>query len=594
MQDLLKNSFQKLQTSKFFPILCYLWLGIFSTLAFLPYQFTHFVWIAPWSLFLLEKRYRTSYKKLFWHGTWAGVFVSLFSYYWIVHLFTVFGGFPAPIAFLLFIGSSFTTNVRFGIFLMIFSYLRRKIGKQMAPIAAFAMLFAEFTGFQTFPWYFGNLLAGNSFLAQNIEYIGVYGLSILVMLVSFSLFKIISNLPYYKNRRFNLFLRFSLPYLSALLFFFLSGYLLFQKWNGYKPEDSVEVMMIQPDAPLEFRDGRSIAQTLDDVMKGIERMAIEEGEKTSPDIIVLPESAVPFLSANDIKANNLFNRSYSPRFEALIFLLANRFKSNVYFNELDSGFLNDSISRRDQIFYNNSAIYDPNGDRKGFYRKSFLLAFGEYIPLGDKIPFLYDLIPQVAKFFPGKEQNLLPYFQPSVKSPAFNKSHLRLGDTNFMNLKAVREYYEPIHLSTVEKGKFLPLICYEVILPEFVRKFGKNGNPDFIINITNDKWYGKSVESFQHLELARIRSIEYRRWMVRSTNSGTSVFVNHLGQVVNDKYTDIYAPAVYSSQVDVIRSEPTFYVKYGDALVWGFLDLFGMYLLYHRFKKLRVPKNSES
>ena len=66
-------------------------------------------------------------------------------------------------------------------------------------------------------------------------------------------------------------------------------------------------------------------------------------------------------------------------------------------------------------------------------------------------------------------------------------------------------------------GKFLPLICYEVILPEFVRKFYKTEMPDFIVNITNDKWYGKTVESYEHLDLARLRSIEFRRWMVRAT-----------------------------------------------------------------------------
>ena len=151
-----------------------------------------------------------------------------------------------------------------------------------------------------------------------------------------------------------------------------------------------------------------------------------------------------------------------------------------------------------------------------------------------------------------------------------------------MNLVSIQDYYKDYKIELHESGKFLPLICYEVIIPEFVRKFGESGNPDFIVNITNDKWYGPSVESFQHLELARIRSIEYRRWMVRSTNSGTSAFVDHLGRILNNKFSPQEQSDVSVAQIDIINSEPTFYIKYGDLLSWIYLILVSVVVIFRR------------
>jgi apolipoprotein N-acyltransferase len=142
----------------------------------------------------------------------------------------------------------------------------------------------------------------------------------------------------------------------------------------------------------------------------------------------------------------------------------------------------------------------------------------------------------------------------------------------------VGEYYSSNHSATKEIAKFLPLICYEVIIPEFVRTFHKSGNPDFFVNVTNDKWYGVSAETFQHGDLARIRSIEWRKWMVRSTNSGSSFFVDHLGRVIDNEFTGQESSEYLRKKVGIIKSEPTFYVLYGNILVW--MILMGLSLRY--------------
>lgn len=499
----------------------------------------------------------------------------------------VFGGFPLFMAIPLFLLYGLIVNWKFGAVMAIISFLKKKGFKHNIFMPGLAIILAEFFTWQIFPWYFGNLAAGNLILSQTVEYSGVYGLSILVFIVSYALYKLpLLRIHYLKRKYFKkVYGRFMLKPALILLLFIIVGFGLLKKWESVEPVSSKRVMIIQPDGPLEFRDGRSLRETMEELMNRIESLVLKEAEAGKPDLIVLPESGVPFYSTNNIPATTTFDPVYWSRYEALVFQLANRFKANVFINEVDSTFADNKPSRKSLRHFNNSVLFDPNGKRGEFYKKSYLLAFGEYIPFGEEIPVLYDIIPQIGHFLPGKEQNLITYYQNKQQPPEFKKSHLRWMDSSFMNMDSQRDYYKDYQVEVSESGKFLPLICYEVILPEFVRKFSKSGNPDFIVNITNDKWYGNTVEPYEHFELARLRSIEYRRWMVRGTNSGVSGFVDHLGRVTNNKFTKIGQSEAYSRNIDIIQSGPTFYLLFGNLLVWLYIfasaGYFG-YIIYYK------------
>ena len=77
--------------------------------------------------------------------------------------------------------------------------------------------------------------------------------------------------------------------------------------------------------------------------------------------------------------------------------------------------------------------------------------------------------------------------------------------------------------------RFSVLICYEIIFSELVRKFVNSG-AKFIVNITNDAWYGKSAMPYQHVSIVPFRAVENRVWIARSANTGISCFVNPLGE----------------------------------------------------------------
>ena len=581
----MRSWFTKFKQSRFFNTFCYLWVGIFSTLSFVPYGLSELVFIAPFGLFWMEEKYRGQYKVLFKKGLLFSIVFCFCSYYWINYMLMVFGGFPFWMAIPLFLLYCIIVNWKFGVVMMLLSFLRKKVGRHNLFVPGLAIILAEFFTWQIFPWYYGNLIAGNVILSQVVEYTGVYGLSILVFMVSYPFFQypiwdvIRSKSPKFKS----LTQMYLIKAINVLALFTMLGGFLFWKWSHVEPSSTKQVLIIQPDAPLEFRDGR-VREAMESLMNRIERLVIEGSENEKPDLIVLPESGVPFYSAHNVPETTTYDLIYWARFESLIYQLSNRYKANFYFNELDASFEDNKPSAQNLRFHNSSTIFDPNGNRGEFYRKSYLLAFGEYIPFGETFPILYDIVPQIGRFIPGAEQNLITYFKNKTEVK-FNKPHLKWIDSSFMNMQAQREYYKE-NISELEAaGKFLPLICYEVILPEFVRKFYKTEMPDFIVNITNDKWYGKTVESYEHLDLARLRSIEFRRWMVRATNSGTSAFVDHLGRIVNNKMTGLGTSERYSRPVSVISSPPTFYVRFGNLLVWLFIIICSGFFGWKIYKK---------
>ena len=248
----MRNWFSKFKQSKFFNTFCYLWVGIFSALSFVPYGFSELVFIAPFGLFWIEEKYRGQYKVLLKKGLLFSIFFITFSYYWINYMLMVFGGFPVFMAIPLFILYGLIVNWKFGVIMVLLSYFRKKVGRHNIFLPGFIVIIAEFFTWQIFPWYYGNLLAGNLILSQVVEYTGVYGLSILVLIVSYPLFQYpIWRIVKSKSQKYkSLTARYLLQSLSVLLLFAAVGGILFWKWNSVEPAYSKQVLIIQPDAPL--------------------------------------------------------------------------------------------------------------------------------------------------------------------------------------------------------------------------------------------------------------------------------------------------------------------------------------------------------
>ena len=117
-----------------------------------------------------------------------------------------------------------------------------------------------------------------------------------------------------------------------------------------------------------------------------------------------------------------------------------------------------------------------------------------------------------------------------------------------------------------------PLICYEGIFPDLVRRFVKEG-ARVLVNITNDAWYGRSSAPYQHLSAAVFRSVENGVYMLRSANTGVSAIIDPLGRI--EAQTPIFEPAFLTGRIGLAH-EGTFYTAFGDtfAMISSLLALF--------------------
>jgi apolipoprotein N-acyltransferase len=185
-------------------------------------------------------------------------------------------------------------------------------------------------------------------------------------------------------------------------------------------------------------------------------------------------------------------------------------------------------------WYNTALVSDAKGDVLGRYDKQFLLAFGEYLPFGETFPILHKWSPNSGKFTQGTSM-------------------------------------EPLRVPIKGTERVITmLICYEDIAPRFTNEAVGVGNPDLLVNITNDAWFGDSTEPWQHLALAQFRAIEHRRYLVRATNSGVSAIVDAAGRVVLN--TGTFVVDAQDAPVKFLRGT-TVYEVIGDW-PWALLTMF--------------------
>jgi apolipoprotein N-acyltransferase len=149
-------------------------------------------------------------------------------------------------------------------------------------------------------------------------------------------------------------------------------------------------------------------------------------------------------------------------------------------------------SRQHPTMFNTALLATDGGAIVGRYDKQYLLAFGEYLPFGETFPSLYEMSPNSSRFSSGTSLEPLVWRDHRISA----------------------------------------LICYEDILPAFVNKAVHHADPDLLVNLTNDTWFGDSTEPFIHFALAKLRAVEHRRYLVRATNSGLSGIIDPVGRTI--------------------------------------------------------------
>ena len=156
-----------------------------------------------------------------------------------------------------------------------------------------------------------------------------------------------------------------------------------------------------------------------------------------------------------------------------------------------------SINENPFEIYNAAMVFAPDMSRLGHYEKRHLVPFGEYAPLRDYIPFV-DAIAGGTDFTHGR------------------------GDI------------QPMVLSGTDGSlKLLPLICYEIIFPQKVRRDLLATGADVIVNLTNDAWFSDTIGPLQHLAIAQMRAAELGVSVLRVANTGVTAAIDSRGRIIN-------------------------------------------------------------
>ena len=248
--------------------------GLLSTLSFAPFNYPLLAWFCPFPLFYFGLRFRNSVFKLFLSGAASSLFLCSFSFYWMLDMFQVFGGLHPLLAVLIFVPYTVLLNLKIPLFVLLLGLSYRPRFRHRIPVRILLVgllaLFTDYATPQIFPWYWGNLVAGNPYLVQIAEITGVYGLSFVHFLGSFLLYRLTGIAL--TNRRF---VRSSfawkrlwpVPALLALCLLF--GAYRKHDWEGrQRGMEKVRVAIVQPNSPLErYGEKRVTDALLSDLMR---------------------------------------------------------------------------------------------------------------------------------------------------------------------------------------------------------------------------------------------------------------------------------------------------------------------------------------
>ena len=131
-----------------------------------------------------------------------------------------------------------------------------------------------------------------------------------------------------------------------------------------------------------------------------------------------------------------------------------------------------------------------------------------------------------------------------------------------------------------------PLICYEDMFPQLGRRAVRD-DTDFLVNVTNDGWFGRSAEQWQHMAGAVFRAVENGVPLVRCCNNGVTCWIDATGRVreiFHDNTGSVYGMGALTIDLPLEKHSPTFYNRHGDWFGWGCVG-FSFLLFARRFTK---------
>ena len=377
-----------------------------------------------------------------------------------------------------------------------------------------------FTGF---PW---NLFGASQWqlvpLIQISSITGVYGVAFIVVWTSLSLLSAMLMIIRRPTMRSAWVGEIILP-MAVLVVVFSFG---FHQLRQSPPSTrTLKVTLVQPNIPQTV-----IWDETKDDERFRELIRLSEAALTNQtDLLIWPEAAVPQLFRYDTNA-----------FKAVTNLAATHHVWMIIGAD-DAESRHNPANPRDADYYNSSFLISPEGKLMNHYRKRALVIFGEYIPLIRWMPFFKWFTPIESGFTSG--DRAIPFLLPDLKV------------------------------------KTSVLICFEDIFPHLAREYAED-DTDFLVNITNNGWFGEGAAQWQHGTSALFRAVENGLPLIRCSNNGLTCWVDahgRLRQLFRDPRGSEYGAGIMTAEIPLLdagqRRPPTFYNQHGDWFGWGCVGL---------------------
>ncbi len=457
--------------------------------------------------------------------------------YWVYHTMRMYGDIGPVVAALLLVLFSLVLGLYFGLFGLCLGLVRRATGKVWPALVAapFFWVALELAAARitSVPWdQLGYSQVDNTLVNQLAPWTGDYGISfVLVAVNSFLALGIPRNTEGIRA----ISKRWRWTAVAGALTYVLLYVLFAAPLNlSPKPASSATAVLIQPNldvgADINWpgdewnRHMAQFAKLADEDCNSYIAGIPQTGAPTvvpecpippaRPDLVVWPEAPAPFEEPD-------------PRFEKALHEIARQVRAPLAVGGIGMDYSDEAQAWHD---YNSALVIGADGERVGRYDKIHLVPFGEYVPFDKFLFFARKLTGRVSRFDRGDMRKV--FLLPGSDG----KGH-----------------------------RYGIFICYEAVFADEVREFAELG-AQVLVNISDDGWYGDTSAPWQHLNMARMRAIENRRWLLRDTNTGVTAVIDPYGRVRQSipRHQADALPAQFG-----FRDDMTFYTAHGDVFAWA-------------------------
>lgn len=469
-------------------------LGVLSVFSLTPWNFFPILFIT-FSYWFKSLNQAKTKKQGFLIGYYFGFGYFAFGLAWVGNALLIEAttfGWLYPLV-LLASGSFFGLFYAFPAML---SVVYKNIYAKFIGFSAWLVLFEWLRSFflTGFPWNpIGSSLGFSPITMQMASLVGVFGLSLIVLLITMSPALYLLT----KNKKVIVF--------STILILLVLGFGYF-RINTYQDlrQSSTKIRLVQPAIPQTMKWNKEV---LEDNFAQYINLSQTQGLEDI-DFVIWGETATPFALEYEPDYLRQITQAIPKNGYLITGLLRYEFDENGRYQPLNSLVV---INKKSQIM--------------NWYDKSHLVPFGEYIPLRQYLPsFIRPIAAAIGNF----------------KSGSGPKT-IKLGDL----------------------PSFGASICYEIIFP--AQNINKTHRPEFLINLTNDGWYGDSSGPHQHLLTAQMRALEEGLSVVRVANTGISALISPLGEVL--AFIPLNISGILDINLPILSSIQTLYSFTGNYLI---------------------------